>query len=121
VIETFLEVDILTPDNFLKIKETLTRIGIPTNDNTIVQTCHILHKQGRYYLMHFKELLALDGKTPEITKADLDRRTIIARRLESWGLLNIRTPLDEEPEFQRFKVISHTEKSSWKFRQNYSL
>jgi hypothetical protein len=88
--ESMLEVVLPEPDNFLKVRETLTRIGIASRkENKLYQSCHILHKQGRYYIVHFKELFALDGKPTDISENDLSRRNAIAKLLQDWGLVKV--------------------------------
>jgi hypothetical protein len=111
------------PDNFLKIKETLTRIGIASRkDNTLYQSCHILHKQGFYVILHFKELFALDGKPADISDEDLQRRNSIARLLSEWDLLEI---VQKEPAtclpLNRFKIISFKDKPQWKLVSKYNI
>jgi len=97
-IENMLEISFKENDDFLKIRETLTRIGVASRkDRTLYQSCHILHKRGKYYLVHFKELFALDGKESSISENDLARRNAIARLLEEWGLLKIIVPHKHQP------------------------
>ena len=89
--DAMLEVDLIEPDNFLKVRETLTRIGIASRkDKKLFQSCHILHKQGKYFIVHFKELFALDGKESDISMSDIERRNVIAELLQDWGLLKDR-------------------------------
>jgi hypothetical protein len=120
-------VEIRLPDseNFLKVKETLTRIGIASNkEMKLYQTCHILHKRGRYYLMHFKELFALDGKDTEYGEEDMARRNAIAKLLEEWGLIDIVDySMVEEPssELSKIRIISFKEKQNWKLIPKYSI
>ena len=124
--DSMLEVVLPEPDNFLKIRETLTRIGVASKkDRTLYQSCHILHKRGQYYVVHFKELFALDGKETDITDNDLSRRNAIVNLLEDWGLLKIvnkeqtKTP---EPIFlSQVKIISHKEKSEWQLVPKYNI
>jgi len=119
-----LEVLLGDPENFLKIKETLCRIGVASKkDNTLFQSCHILHKQGRYYITHFKELFALDGKEADFMENDLERRNTIAKLLEDWGLLKIISTLKED-EFcplNKIKIISFKEKSEWNLVPKYKI
>ena len=123
--DDMLEVKIKQPDDFLKIRETLTRIGVASRkDKTLYQSCHILHKRGKYYLVHFKELFALDGKESSITENDLARRNAIARLLEEWDLLSI---LDEEKSsaplapMSQIKVLPHKEKPEWNLVAKYNI
>ena len=124
-IENMLEISFKENDDFLKIRETLTRIGVASRkDKTLYQSCHILHKRGKYYLVHFKELFALDGKESSITENDLARRNAIARLLEEWDLLSI---LDEEQAstplapMSQIKVLPHKEKSEWDLVAKYNI
>ena len=96
--ESMLEVTLPEPDNFLKVRETLTRIGISSRtENKLFQSCHILHKQGKYFIVHFKELFALDGKESNIANNDIERRNTIAVLLQDWEILNIVKPEQAEP------------------------
>ena len=124
-IESMLEISFKENDDFLKIRETLTRIGVASRkDKTLYQSCHILHKRGKYYLVHFKELFALDGKESSITENDLARRNAIARLLEEWDLLSI---LDEEQSstplapMSQIKVLPHKEKPEWNLVAKYNI
>ena len=124
-IEDMLEISFKENDDFLKIRETLTRIGVASRkDKTLYQSCHILHKRGKYYLVHFKELFALDGKETSITENDLGRRNSIARLLEEWELLSI---LDEEQSstplapMSQIKVLPHKEKTEWDLVAKYNI
>ena len=124
-IEDMLEISFKENDDFLKIRETLTRIGVASRKNkTLYQSCHILHKRGKYYLVHFKELFALDGKESSITENDLARRNAIARLLEEWDLLSI---LDEEKSstplapMSQIKVLPHKEKPEWNLVAKYNI
>ena len=108
--ESMLEVTLPEPDNFLKVRETLTRIGISSRtENKLFQSCHILHKQGKYFIVHFKELFALDGKESNIANNDIERRNTIAVLLQDWELLNIVNPEQAEPKasLSQIKVLSH--------------
>ena len=114
--ESMLEVTLPEPDNFLKVRETLTRIGISSRtENKLFQSCHILHKQGKYFIVHFKELFALDGKESNIANNDIERRNTIAVLLQDWELLKIVKPEQAEPKasLSQIKVLSHKDKSSW--------
>ena len=124
-IENMLEISFTENDDFLKIRETLTRIGVASRkDKTLYQSCHILHKRGKYYLVHFKELSALDGKESTISENDLARRNAIAKLLEEWGLLKIivteqaSTPLAP---MSQIKVLPHKEKSEWSLVAKYNI
>jgi|TARA_R110000822_G_scaffold12740_4_gene45878 hypothetical protein len=119
-----LEVLLNEPDDFLKIKETLTRIGVASSiDKRIFQSCHILHKQGRYFIVHFKELFLLDGKGSNLSKNDMQRRNSIATLLGDWGLLDMADPsakLDTAP-LKQIKIISYKEKSEWELCPKYNI
>jgi len=124
-IENMLEISFTENDDFLKIRETLTRIGVASRkDKTLYQSCHILHKRGKYYLVHFKELFALDGKESSISENDLARRNAIAKLLEEWGLLKIivseqaSTPLAP---MSQIKVLPHKEKGEWSLVAKYNI
>lgn len=112
-------------EDFLKIRETLTRIGIASKkDNILYQSCHILHKRGQYAIVHFKELFLLDGKPTDITESDLARRDSIARRLEEWGLVTIVHPEEIEisPDMiNQIKVLSFKEKNQWQLVAKYNI
>lgn len=122
--ESMLEVTLPEPDNFLKVRETLTRIGIASRkENTLYQSCHILHKQGRYFIVHFKELFALDGKESNITSGDIERRNAIAGLLQDWGLLKIVNPTqaDHKASLSQIKVVSYKEKDQWVLVPKYNI
>jgi hypothetical protein len=122
--DSMLEVTLAEPDNFLKVRETLTRIGIASKkDNTLYQSCHILHKQGRYFIVHFKELFALDGKDSNITSSDIDRRNAIATLLQDWDLLKIvnATKADSKASLSQIKVVSYKEKNDWNLVAKYNI
>ena len=120
-----LEVSLNEPDDFLKIKETLTRIGVSSQkeENTLFQSCHILHKQGHYFITHFKELFALDGKPSSLTDNDLARRNTITTLLSDWGLLDIVNPeiMKEEAPLKQIKIISHRDKVEWNLESKYTI
>ena len=125
IVESLLEITLPNDDDFLKIKETLTRIGIASKkDKTLYQSCHILHKRGRYYVVHFKELFLLDGRHSEFTEDDMARRNTIAILLEEWGLVNI---VDRDlistllAPTNQIKIISHKEKSEWMLISKYTV
>ena len=118
------EVVLNEPDDFLKVRETLTRIGVASRkEKKIYQSCHILHKQGKYYIVHFKELFALDGKSANITENDVQRRNRIAQLLCDWGLLNIVEPdsVGELAPLNQIKVISFKEKGEWTLESKYNI
>jgi hypothetical protein len=122
--ESMLEVTLPEPDNFLKVRETLTRIGIASRkDKRLYQSCHILHKQGRYFIVHFKELFALDGKESNITSNDIERRNTIANLLSDWGLLKINHVDKANPKasLSQIKVVSHKEKNDWELVPKYTI
>ena len=122
--ESMLEVTLPEPDNFLKVRETLTRIGIASRkDNKLFQSCHILHKQGRYFIVHFKELFALDGKESNITSGDIERRNAIASLLADWELLKIIVPsqADQKASLSQIKVVSYKEKNDWELVPKYNI
>lgn len=122
--ESMLEVTLPEPDNFLKVRETLTRIGIASRkERKLYQSCHILHKQGRYFIVHFKELFALDGKESNITSNDVERRNTIASLLQDWGLLKILSPSRAEPKasLSQIKVVTHKEKDDWELVPKYNI
>ncbi len=119
-----LEVTLNEPDDFLKIRETLTRIGVASRkDNKLFQSCHILHKQGRYFIVHFKELFLLDGKPSNLIENDVQRRNTISTLLADWGLINIVNPevaKDLAP-LRQIKVIPFKEKSQWELCPKYNI
>jgi len=119
-----LEVSLNEPDDFLKIRETLTRIGVASRkDQKLFQSCHILHKQGRYFIVHFKELFLLDGKPSNLLENDVQRRNTIATLLADWGLISIITPSkakDVAP-LRQIKVIPYKEKSQWELCPKYNI
>ena len=120
-----LEVLLNEPDDFLKIKETLTRIGVASkkDHNTLFQSCHILHKQGRYFIVHFKELFMLDGKPSNFTEDDIGRRNTITTLLSDWGLLTIVDEFQAEAKtsLRQIKIISHRDKNEWNLESKYSI
>ena len=122
--EKMLEVVLNEPDDFLKVRETLTRIGVASRkEKKLYQSCHILHKQGRYYIVHFKELFALDGKRANLTINDVQRRNRIARLLSDWGLISIikeDDSLDIAP-LNQIKVLSYKDKGEWILKQKYNI
>ncbi len=125
LIETLLEVTIAEEEDFLKIKETLTRIGVASRkDKKLYQSCHILHKQGKYYIVHFKELFALDGKPSNFSDDDKGRRNTIATLLEEWGLIKIVDKIRaENPKtpMNQIKVLPYKEKDDWELVTKYNI
>ena len=122
--ESMLEILLPEPDNFLKVRETLTRIGIASRkDKKLYQSCHILHKQGRYFIVHFKELFALDGKQSDISLNDIERRNAIAQLLQDWELLKIVKTLDSDLSaiLSQIKVVSYKEKGEWELVPKYQI
>jgi hypothetical protein len=119
-----IEVLLSEPDDFLKVRETLTRIGVASRkEKKLYQSCHILHKQGRYYIVHFKELFALDGKHANLTVNDVQRRNRIVRLLLDWGLLSVVNPdevVDIAP-LNQIKVLSYKDKEEWILEQKYNI
>ena len=119
------EIGLKTQDDFLKIKETLTRIGVSSRkENKLYQSCHILHKRGRYAIMHFKELFELDELESNISDNDVGRRNTIVSLLEEWGLLNVIDPIEEdEPKanIKQIKIISHKDKDDWELIPKYHI
>ena len=121
--EQLLEVGLNEPDDFLKVRETLSRIGVASRkERKLYQSCHILHKQGRYYIVHFKELFALDGKRTNISTNDLSRRNTIANLLQDWGLIQIISESSHEaaPLSQR-KILTYKEKNEWLLETKYNI
>ena len=122
--EMMLEVILAEPDDFLKIRETLTRIGVASKkDAKLYQSCHILHKQGRYYIVHFKELFALDGKHANLTINDVQRRNRITRLLADWGLISIvsEDSVTDIAPLNQIKVLSYKDKGDWILEQKYNI
>jgi hypothetical protein len=124
-IENMVEVTLDEKDDFLKVRETLTRIGVASKkEKVLFQSCHILHKQGKYYIVHFKELFALDGKNTDFSENDIARRNTIAKLLEDWELLKIvNKTLVEEPtvSLSQIKILSHKEKDDWQLIPKYNI
>ena len=121
----FVEVVFNEPDDFLKVRETLTRIGVSSRkEKVLYQSCHILHKQGQYYIVHFKELFALDGKPSNISENDIQRRNAIAKLLEEWGLIKILNPKlleDNIAPLHQIKIIAFKEKDEWSLIPKYNI
>ena len=119
-----LEVTIKQPDDFLKVRETLTRIGVASRkDKTLFQSCHILHKQGKYYITHFKELFALDGKKSTLTSNDIERRNTIAVLLQDWNLIDIvvKSAIENKAPLSQIKVLPFKEKNEWNLVAKYNI
>jgi hypothetical protein len=125
IIDSLLEIKLGEEDDFLKVRETLTRIGVASRkDKTLYQSCHILHKQGKFYLVHFKEMFALDGKPTNFTDEDKGRRNTIAKLLEDWGLIKIVEPeqaTDPITQLNQIKILPHKEKNEWTLVQKYTI
>lgn len=125
IIDTLLEITLKEEDDFLKVRETLTRIGVASRkDKTLYQSCHILHKQGKFYIVHFKEMFALDGKPTNFSDEDKGRRNTIATLLEDWGLLKIVDPsraADPVTALNQIKILPHKEKNEWTLVQKYAI
>jgi hypothetical protein len=119
-----LEVTLNEPDDFLKVRETLTRIGVASRkDNKLYQSCHILHKQGRYFIVHFKELFLLDGKKSNLEENDIARRNTIATLMSDWGLVTIEGKGKIEPlaPLRQIKIIPFKEKNDWELCPKYNI
>ena len=124
-IEKLIEVTLDKQDDFLKVRETLTRIGVAAkNDNILYQSCHILHKQGKYYIVHFKELFELDGKPSNISENDLARRNTIANLMAEWGLVKL-VDADKSKEnvapLSQIKILNFDEKHQWNLQTKYNI
>ena len=121
---SMLEVVLNEPDDFLKVRETLTRIGVASRkDKKLYQSCHILHKQGRYFIVHFKELFLLDGKKSNLEENDISRRNTIAQLMSDWGLITIRDKDKMTPmaPMRQIKIISFKEKNEWELCPKYNI
>ena len=119
-----LEVTLNEPDDFLKVRETLTRIGVASRkDNKLFQSCHILHKQGRYFIVHFKELFLLDGKPSSLVENDIQRRNSVATLLSDWGLITIVNPKEaaNKAPLRQIKIIPFKEKDQWELCPKYNI
>jgi len=118
------EVVLNEPDDFLKVRETLTRIGVASRrDRKLYQSCHILHKQGKYYIVHFKELFALDGKNTNLSLNDVQRRNRIAQLLSDWGLISIvdKSQIEDVAPLNQIKVLSYKDKGEWILESKYNI
>ena len=122
--ESMIEVSLREPDDFLKVRETLTRIGVASRkEKKLYQSCHILHKQGKYYIVHFKELFALDGKKANLSLNDVQRRNRIVQLLGDWGLVSINSKesIAEVAPLSQIKVLSYKEKGEWTLESKYNI
>lgn len=125
VLESLVEVRLGEEDDFLKVRETLTRIGVASRkDKTLYQSCHILHKQGKYYIVHFKELFALDGKPSDFSEEDKGRRNTITKLLADWGLIAVLEPekiADPQTPLNQIKILPYKEKGEWNLVTKYNI
>ena len=120
--DQMLEVGLKEPDDFLKVRETLSRIGVASRkERKLYQSCHILHKQGRYYITHFKELFALDGKVVNLSENDIARRNTITNPLKDWGLVDIIGNAEPVAPLSQIKVLSFKEKDEWQLETKYNI
>ena len=120
--EQMLEVGLNEPDDFLKVRETLSRMGVASRkERKLYQSCHILHKQGKYYIVHFKELFALDGKQTNLTENDIARRNTISNLLKDWGLISIMGDSSNVAPLSQIKIISFKEKDEWILETKYNI
>jgi len=123
VVDSMIEVGLDEPDDFLKVKETLTRIGVASRkERKLYQSCHILHKQGKYYIVHFKELFMLDGKPSDFIENDVFRRNTIINLLVEWGLVNlVRGDIEDTVPLNQIKILSYAEKDEWELVPKYNI
>ena len=123
ILESLVDVSLADQEDFLKIRETLTRIGVASKkDKKLYQSCHILHKQGKYYIVHFKELFKLDGKSSDFSDNDRSRRNTIVNLLKEWGLISvIKNDEFEEAPISQIKILSHKEKDEWELVPKYNI
>lgn len=125
VLESLIEVRLGEEDDFLKVRETLTRIGVASRkDKTLYQSCHILHKQGKYYIVHFKELFALDGKPTDFSSEDKGRRNTVVKLLSDWGLIAVVDPdkiVDPQTPLNQIKILPFKEKNEWSLVTKYNI
>ena len=120
--DDMLEVTLHEPDDFLKVRETLSRIGVASRkERKLYQSCHILHKQGRYYIVHFKELFALDGKHTNLSENDIARRNTIVNLLNDWGLIGVENKAEPAAPLSQIKVLSFREKNEWTLETKYNI
>ena len=121
---SMVEVTLKQPDDFLKVRETLTRIGVASrSERKLYQSCHILHKQGRYYIVHFKELFLLDGKNSDLSDNDVQRRNRITKLLSDWGLVSVvnEEKIEDASSISQIKILPHKEKAEWELIPKYSI
>ena len=120
--EHMLEVTLKEPDDFLKVRETLSRIGVASRkERKLYQSCHILHKQGKYYIVHFKELFALDGKETNLSENDIARRNTIAKLLNDWNLVGVEGKIEPVAPLSQIKILSFKEKDEWTLETKYNI
>ena len=122
--DQMIEITLNEPDDFLKVRETLTRIGVASRkEKKLYQSCHILHKQGRYYIVHFKELFALDGKKANLFENDVQRRNRVTQLLQDWGLVNIveSSKVNDSAPLSQIKVLSYKDKGDWTLESKYNI
>ena len=120
--DQMLEIGLKEPDDFLKVRETLSRVGVASRkEKKLYQSCHILHKQGRYFIVHFKELFALDGKDTNLSANDISRRNTITNLLKDWGLVNIISEIGEVAPLSQIKILSYAEKNDWVLETKYNI
>ena len=120
--EQMLEISLKEPDDFLKVRETLSRIGVASRkERKLYQSCHILHKQGRYFIVHFKELFALDGKETNLSENDIARRNTIAKLLDDWDLVKLLGTAEPVAPLSQIKVLSYREKEEWTLETKYNI
>ena len=120
--EQMLEISLKEPDDFLKVRETLSRIGVASRkERKLYQSCHILHKQGRYFIVHFKELFALDGKQTNLSENDIARRNTIAKLLADWDLVDVLGVPEPVAPLSQIKVLSYREKADWTLETKYNI
>ena len=120
--EQMLEIGLKEPDDFLKVRETLSRIGVASRkERKLYQSCHILHKQGRYFIVRFKELFALDGKETNLSENDISRRNTIAKLLSDWGLVEIMGEAEPVAPLSQIKILSYREKDEWTLETKYNI
>ena len=123
-IDTMVECTLENPDDFLKVRETLTRIGVASRkDKTLYQSCHILHKRGKYYIVHFKELFKLDGKNTQIEEEDVQRRNLICSLLEEWELIELvdKSKIEDKLHIKKIKIIPFSKKEEWELIAKYNI
>ena len=120
--DQMLEVGLKEPDDFLKVRETLSRIGVASRkERKLYQSCHILHKQGKYYIVHFKELFALDGKETNLSENDIARRNTIAKLLNDWNLVGVEGKVEPVAPLSQIKILSFKEKDEWTLETKYNI